>query len=155
MIAVKTADPATPAIAALIAQLDDYQLSLYPDDSNHLDSIEKLIRERVYFVAAYDGKNPLGCGAIKYPRDGCYGEIKRMFVIAEARGRGVSKKIMARLEQNARQKKVTHIRLETGIHQTEAINLYARLGYQRRARFGDYPDDRLSVFMEKHLFPDA
>jgi putative acetyltransferase len=40
-------------------------------------------------------------------------------------------------------------RLETGIHQHEALAFYAAAGYQRRGRFGDYPDDPLSVFMEK------
>ena len=41
--------------------------------------------------------------------------------------------------------------LETGIHQPEAIALYARHGYQRRGPYGAYPDDPFSVFMEKPL----
>jgi len=42
-------------------------------------------------------------------------------------------------------------RLETGIHQHEAIDLYQKLGYSKIAPFGDYTEDPLSVFMEKKI----
>ena len=161
MISVIATDPEIPSIAAMIEQLDGYQLSLYPEESNHLVSIEELTAENVYFVAAYEGPDLIGCGAIKYVDCACcdkdiggYGEIKRVFVKTEARGKGVSKEIMAKLESNARYRKVEVIRLETGIHQPEAIGLYARLGYRRRGPFGEYPDDPVSVFMERRLLPE-
>jgi putative acetyltransferase len=37
----------------------------------------------------------------------------------------------------------------TGVSQPEALAFYGRAGYARRKRFGDYPDDPLSVFMRK------
>ncbi len=152
MIAVKPANPRGAAIAAMIEQLNAYQLSLYPEESNHLDSIDELTDDQVYFVAAVEGADWLGCGAIKYAHDDCfYGEIKRLFVTTEARGRGVSKKIMASLEENARQRRADVLRLETGIHQHAALGLYARLGFTRRGPFGAYPHDPLSVFMQKSL----
>jgi putative acetyltransferase len=40
-------------------------------------------------------------------------------------------------------------RLETGVSQPEALSFYARAGYARRERFGRYPEDPLSVFMQK------
>jgi hypothetical protein len=43
------------------------------------------------------------------------------------------------------------LRLETGIHQSEAIGLYERFGFQRIPPFGDYQEDPLSIFFEKHL----
>ena len=165
MVTVNVADPRTPAIADLIAQLDRWQLSLYPEASNHLVPVSELaeLAERgernergAYFVAAREGQAVLGCGAVTYHRDpqehGAYGEIKRVFVRADARRRGVSRIVMAALEENARQRKVRRMRLETGVRQPEAIELYTSLGYRRRAPFGDYPDDPLSVFMEKTLF---
>ena len=152
MITVTATSPEIPAIAAMIEQLDKYQLSLYPETSNHLDPIAELAGAHVYFVAAFEGPGLRGCGAIKYAHNDCfYGEIKRVFVRTGARGRGISKAIMASLEENARRRSVDAIRLETGIYQLEAISLYERLGYRRRGRFGDYPDDPLSVFMEKRL----
>ena len=42
-------------------------------------------------------------------------------------------------------------RLETGVHQPEALSLYERRGYVRIPPFGDYPNDPLSVFFEKRL----
>ena len=151
MITVQTANPRTPAIAEMIGELDRYQLSLYPREICYLDSVTELSGDNVHFVAAYDGETLLGCGAVKYARDCAYGEIKRMFVRADARGRGVSKHILASLESHAKQMRVAALRLETGARQLEAIGLYARAGFTRRGPFGDYAADPLSVFMEKPL----
>ena len=90
----------------------------------------------------------MGCG-------GCwlhhgYAEIKRVYVSPKARGLGLAKKLMDRIEAEALA--TGHIaRLETGIHQPEALGLYRRLGYVDRGPFGDYGDDLNSVFMEKIL----
>jgi ribosomal protein S18 acetylase RimI-like enzyme len=46
---------------------------------------------------------------------------------------------------------VAALRLETGIHQREAIGLYERMGFYRIPPFGDYREDPLSVFFEKRL----
>lgn len=152
MIAIKAASPKTLAIRGMIDQLNEYQLALYPAESNHLVSIAELAAPQVYFVAAYEGRRVLGCGAVKYAEDDCfYGEIKRVFVKIKARGRGVSKQIMASLEADARGKKAQVLRLETGIHQHAAIGLYAHFGFSRRGPFGEYAEDPLSVFMEKSL----
>ena len=43
------------------------------------------------------------------------------------------------------------LRLETGIHNTEALALYRRAGFAECAAFGDYAPDPLSVFMEKRV----
>ena len=43
------------------------------------------------------------------------------------------------------------LRLETGIHNTEALALYRRAGFVECAPFGDYAPDPLSVFMEKRV----
>jgi len=48
-------------------------------------------------------------------------------------------------------KSIFTARLETGIHQHEAIDLYKRLGYLVIAPLGDYTEDPLSVFMEKKI----
>ena len=43
------------------------------------------------------------------------------------------------------------LRLETGIHNAEALALYRRAGFSEREAFGDYAPDPLSVFMEKRV----
>ena len=47
--------------------------------------------------------------------------------------------------------RIAMLRLETGIHNTEALRTYRRAGYRERNPFGDYAPDPLSVFMEKRL----
>ena len=137
-------------VIQLIDDLDAYQAPLYPAASNHLLDIESLKAANVLFAVARDedGK-AIGCGAIVL-YDG-YGELKRMFVPPAQRGGGIAKAIITYLEEHAAQRNCLLLRLETGIHQPEAHGLYARAGYERRGPYGDYPDDPLSVFMEKRI----
>jgi len=83
--------------------------------------------------------------------DGCYGEIKRLFVLPEFRGLGLSRALMLALEAHLQAQQIEWARLETGIHQPEALGLYRRMGYRERGPFGAYRLDPYSVFMEKRL----
>jgi putative acetyltransferase len=137
-----------PDIIALINALDAYQAPLYPAESNHLLDVESLKAPNVLFAVARDDAGAaIGCGAVVL-LDG-YGELKRMFVPPAQRGRGIAKAIIAGLERESLQRNCTLLRLETGIHQPEAIGLYEQGGFVRRGPYGDYANDPLSVFMEK------
>jgi putative acetyltransferase len=74
-----------------------------------------------------------------------------MYVSPRGRGHGVAKKLMALLESRAADVDCKLLKLETGPYQHEALALYASTGYERRGPFGDYTNDPLSVFMEKHI----
>lgn len=148
---VETLDPATPEVRAIIAAADDFYHQLYPADSNHLESTEALRQPGVLFVGGrVDGRLAASGAAKVMSDDGTYGEIKRLFVLEEYRGRGLSVRIMDFLENRLRQRGIDVFRLETGIRQPEAIGLYRKLGYRERGPFGAYRQDPLSVFMEKH-----
>jgi len=56
--------------------------------------------------------------------------------------------MLAELEKAARESGLNLMRLETGIHNTEALALYRRAGFVACEAFGDYWPDPLSVFME-------
>lgn len=145
-------DPGDPQAAALIARSDAYMSALYPAESNHFDGIETLRQPNVRFVGAWQAGRMVGCGAVKrLPGPPAYGEIKRVFVAEDCRGQGISRRIMAVLEQTLSDAGIGLARLETGIHQPEAIGLYRALGYRERAPFGAYRPDPLSLFMEKRL----
>ncbi len=147
-IALESADQ--PDVRALIDALDAYQGALYPAESNYHLSVEALMQPNVLFAVARDDEGiAVGCGAIVL-FDG-YGELKRMFVPQAQRGRGIAKAIITFLEAHALQRNCLLLRLETGIYQPEAHGLYAGAGYERRGPYGEYPDDPLSVFMEKKL----
>lgn len=146
-------DPDSPGARRLIGLSDAYLAALYPPESNHLETIEALRRPNVCFVGCHVDGELVGCGAVKTLADAqdAYGEVKRVFVVEAHRGRGHSKSIMAHLEEHLRRASIALVRLETGIHQPEALGLYRRLGYHERAPFGAYRSDPYSVFMEKRL----
>jgi putative acetyltransferase len=74
-----------------------------------------------------------------------------MYVAPSARGQGLGRAILARIEAQATAEGLELLRLETGIHQAEAIALYRSSGYVDCDPFGDYRPDPLSRFMEKRL----
>jgi putative acetyltransferase len=82
---------------------------------------------------------------------GGYGEVKRMFVDEARRGQGVGRRLLEHIGMFAAMCGIGTLRLETGIHQPEALALYERAGFVRSPPFGDYLEDPLSVFMEKRL----
>jgi len=75
----------------------------------------------------------------------------RVYVPSNQRGKGIAQAIMKELESYLVKQAATYARLETGIHQKEAIQLYEKLGYYRIVPFGEYTEDPLSVFLEKKL----
>ena len=151
---IEPLDPHSPAAMSLLAQSDAYMAALYPSESNHLEDPHGLSQPRVRFIGVWLAEWLAGCAAVKVVDDaaeGPYGEIKRVFVQPHFRGRGISKVMMEELESHLRAQGITVARLETGVHQPEALKLYETLGYDRRAPFGAYAADPLSVFMEKRL----
>jgi putative acetyltransferase len=112
--------------------------------------VASLMRDDVLFLVARGvGGGAVGCAAL-VRRDG-YGEIKRMFVDEAARGRGAGRKLLEHIGMFAAMSGLRELKLETGIHQPEAIGLYERTGFVRCGPFGEYQLDPLSVFMEKRL----
>ena len=83
---IRLLDPDSPGARRLIALSDAYLASLYPPESNHLETIEALQRPNVCFAGGYVDGELAGCGAVKILADahGSYGEIKRVFVIDTA-----------------------------------------------------------------------
>lgn len=142
--------PDTPDARALIAELEAHLAPLYPIESRHGFSIQKLLREEVaFFVIRHDGL-AAGCGGVRlFERE--YGEIKRMYVRPPFRGLGLAKLLLNHLSAYAREHGVGILRLETGIHQREAIGLYERMGFRPIPPFGAYQPDPLSRFYEKHI----
>lgn len=139
-----------PEVVALVEALDAWQRPLYPPESHHGLDIAALSQPQVLFcVAREPGGEAVGIGAVVLaPGEG---EIKRMFVPAAWRGRGVARRVLTWLEQGARERGCEVLRLETGVLQHEAIRLYERSGYRRRPPFGTYVEDPHSLFMEKRL----
>lgn len=86
---------------------------------------------------------------------GRVGEIKRMFVRPEFRGRGYGRLLLARLEAVAADAGLARLVLETGVLQDSAVRLYRAAGYRRTRPFGPFADDPRTVYYARWLAPDA
>ncbi|WP_256106065.1 GNAT family N-acetyltransferase [Streptomyces sp. ODS05-4] len=82
-------------------------------------------------------------------------ELKRMYVVPQARGLGLARRILAALEADARAAGRTRMVLETGDMQPEAIALYTSSGYTPCPKFGYYRDYASSRCFAKPLTPGA
>jgi GNAT superfamily N-acetyltransferase len=78
-------------------------------------------------------------------------EIKRMYVVAAARRRGLARLMLAELERTAAQAGLRRVVLNTGDQQPEAIALYRSSGYERIPGFGHYACTEGALFFGKEL----
>jgi len=142
--------PDSADAAGLIGELEAHLASRYPAESRHGYSVDKLLREGVAFYVARMEGEAAGCGGVQlYGAE--YAELKRMYVRPRFRGLGLGRRMLERLAAHAREHGVELLRLETGIHQDEAIQLYEAFGFRRRPPFGSYRADPLSLFYEKRI----
>ena len=88
-------------------------------------------------VAWLDGA-PVGCGALKVGKKDT-GEVKRMWTAPTARGLGIARRVLRRLEMIAHEAGLTRVRLETNRTLTEAQALYRAEGYQEVKPFNTEP----------------
>jgi putative acetyltransferase len=153
-ITIEQTVEATLEVRDLIRELNDVLGAAYEEHQQHGLSIEQLFEPNVrFFVARLDGLS-VGCGGVAMFED--YAEVKRMYTRPRARGRGVAKALLRRIEDEARAAGKIVLRLETGIRQQEAIGLYERAGYRPRGPFGPYAtmptrNIETSLFFEKVL----
>jgi GNAT superfamily N-acetyltransferase len=90
------------------------------------------------FLVGYEDGEPICAGGIKGLGDGAC-EIKRMYVVPEARGRGVARELLAALEDEARALGYRVARLDTGRHQPHAERMYRAAGYADIGNFNANP----------------
>ena len=88
-----------------------------------------------FLIARLEGR-AIGCGALK-TLDAETGEIKRMWIAPEARGLGLSRRLLERLETEARRRGMARVRLDTNRTLAEAQSLYRKAGYRDIARYND------------------
>jgi len=146
-----------PQVVALLDALDRYLGELYEPEANHILSVQELLAPEVTFLAAWHGERIVGTGAVRRmpgepdTQSLAYGEVKRMYVDPTLRGQRIGERMLQALEGSLRERGLRRALLETGEAQQAAVRLYERCGYTRRAAFGGYPDNGLSVFMQKDL----
>ena len=151
-VLIQRGDILSSAARALIEALNAELSSRYPEPgATHfrLDPGEVADGQGAFLIASSSGK-PVGCGAVRRI-EARTGEIKRMYVSPDARGRGIGRAVLAALEAEARALGIMRLVLETGLRQGEALALYEGAGFSRIPPFGEYVASPLSVCMAKDL----
>lgn len=101
-------------------------------------------------VIAYDGKEAVGCGALrKYSKDEI--EVKRVFVKEAYRGQNIGGMIMEELILQARKLSFQRMILETGVFLMASVRLYERYGFERIENYGAYRDMPESLCMGRAI----
>ena len=149
MITLLRTDSENSDFATLVSLLDNYLSVIDGEDHSFYAQYNKLDNIRHVVIAYQDGV-AAGCGAIKpYTED--ITEVKRMFVHPDHRRAGIAMKVLAELEEWARQLNFDSCILETGKQQLEAINLYQKMDYQVVENYGQYRGVDNSICMQKIL----
>jgi GNAT superfamily N-acetyltransferase len=149
-LAIVEVDPGTAAAASPISALDHELLGRYPGMPIHGIDAFAFRRSGGIFLIGILNHEAVACGALRPLSDGL-GELKRMFVKKDHRGRGFGRAMLAALEDLGARRGYLAIRLETGVGQPAAIALYESAGYQPILCFGEYTSDSWSRCFEKRL----
>ena len=148
-ICIKRTQSSNDDFRDLVIQLDKDLYNRYQNIQDVYDRLNK-IESIDNVIVAYVNGQPIGCGCFK-EFDSKTVEIKRIFVLSDYRGLGISKLILSDLENWARDLGFSKAILETGIKQPEAIGLYKKTGYLLIANYGQYKNIPTSICFEKPL----
>jgi GNAT superfamily N-acetyltransferase len=118
-------------------------------DAAAVDPAEFVPPDGLFLVGLLDGA-PVATGGWRRLADG-RAEIKRMYVSAAARRRGLSKRMLAELERTAAAAGIVELVLNTGPSQPEAVALYELSGYHPVPAFGHYACHPNALFFGKQL----
>lgn len=149
MIEVQRTNSENTDFQQLVAELDK-DLAIKNGEKNDFFSQFNSIDLIQHVVVVYADHQPVGCGAIKV-YDAAAMEIKRMFVPAEKRGKGIAVVVLNELEQWAKELGYKKCILETGDKMTEAIRLYTKCGYSVIPNYGQYETVESSICFEKFV----
>lgn len=144
---IRIVEGESPDFASLTSALDEELEARYPGLT--ADGPPPA-RDLLVAVVAYRGDSPIGCGALRELEPGV-AEIKRVFVVRDARRYGAARQILAALEARARELAYSAVRLGSGARQPEALALYESSGYRRVPLFGEYEGAESCVCYEKAL----
>jgi ribosomal protein S18 acetylase RimI-like enzyme len=128
------------------------------EDSTPVDPAEFAPARGLFLVGYVDGA-PVACGGWRAldggrpPLRAGDAEIKRLYVVPLARGRGLARTLLAELERTAMVAGRRRLVLETGTEQPEAIGLYMSSGYIKIEQFGHYRDSPRNRCFGKILAP--
>ncbi len=145
--AISPVSPVSPAARQLLRDYFTEVMSRYyrrPATGAEIDTAmrdepsDDLMPPTGLLLAAWNADAVVGCAGLRLLADGI-GEVTRMFVVPEARGRRLGGRLLSAVEHAARERRLHALRLDTGSHLVEACRLYASAGYHEVPAFTDFP----------------
>ena len=152
MITIAQESPLAPDLDLLMARHTAEMHADTPPESIHMMDAGQLATPGMAFYVLREDGRPLAMGAFKRVAT-AHAELKSMHVLAEARGRGLSRRMLDHLTAEAAAAGITRLSLETGVQPTfvAARGLYDRAGFTECPPFEGYTPDPNSVFLTKQL----
>ena len=148
-----------PVVQALVAEIQrEFVVRYGGPDETPLEVATFDPPSGAFFVGTLDG-TPVAMGGWRLRPDVAAlgrsraAEVKRMYVVPSARGRGFARAMLAHLERTARAAGADLMVLETGLRQPEAIALYESSGYVPVPGFGIYRDSPIVRYLGRPLDP--
>jgi GNAT superfamily N-acetyltransferase len=145
MIEFRREPASSPAACALLSAMENEMVALYsmPGMPTSASAAELEPANGGAYVVGWEEGRAVAGGALKRLEPGV-AEIKRMYVMPDARGRGLARRLLAAIEDTARELGYERVRLDTGASQPHARALYESSGY------GDIPDYNDNPFAAYH-----
>lgn len=141
MIEVRTvpsdADPATALVEAMVAEVSQMYGRIDVPGAPSATPADFAPPGGAFVVLYEDGTPVAGGGVKRLDDEAC--EIKRMYVVPAARGRGLASRLLVALEDEARALGYAIARLDTGPQQPAAQAMYERAGYAPIGNFNANP----------------
>lgn len=149
---IKMDDLSGSEVVKLVKEHLENMIVQTPAKSMHALDIESLRKPEITFWSAWEDDELVGCGALK-ELDEQHGEIKSMRTTSSFRRKGVAKRVLQHIIEEARRRGYQKLSLETGSIDVfePARSLYSSFGFQYCEPFSDYNEDQNSVFMIKKL----
>jgi GNAT superfamily N-acetyltransferase/DNA-binding MarR family transcriptional regulator len=157
-ISAITVRPADPRESDIHYCLDEYAKEIdarFPGgyDSSHLLAAEELGDRAGALLVAREEQRPVGCVGWQRIGEGGLAEVRHLWVGAEARGIGLGRRLLQRVETHAARHGVTTLRLGTHRILAEAISLYRTSGYHEIPLYEKNPYHHFAF--EKHIVSDC
>ena len=149
MIKILKTDSSNIDFQNLVKQLDAYLAKIDGEETAFYSQYNKIDKLK-HVVVAFEDTVPVACGAIK-ELDPSRMEVKRMYTVIEARGKGIASQVLSELEKWASEMGYKACVLETGKRQPDAIALYEKAGYKQIPNYGQYIGIENSVCYQKSL----
>jgi GNAT superfamily N-acetyltransferase len=125
--------PGRELLRELIALLDE-QYPIRAVKPGSVTTPDEMVAPHGAFLVGYEDERPIAIGGVRRLEDGVC-EIKRMYVVPDARSRGAGRALLGALEDAARELGYDRVRLDAGPEQRQSISLFRRTGYVEIAQY--------------------